>query len=57
MTYKPADEKYPEPNTQSSGITEAEGVENLHKNYSRSFPGDLLVKSPYFHCRGSESDP
>ena len=54
-TYKPADEKYPEPKTQSSAITEAEAMKNLYKNYSGDFPGDPVVKNPYFHSRGSES--
>ena len=56
-TYKPTDEKYPEPKTQSSGITDAEDIKKLYKNYSGDFPGDPVVKNPYFYCRGFDSDP
>lgn len=30
-------------------------MKNLYKNYSGDFPGDPVVKNPYFHSRGSES--
>lgn len=27
-------------------------MKNLYKNYSGDFPGDPVVKNPYFHSRG-----